>query len=105
MLDPIQNHALRLCLGAFRTSPAASLYVEANEPPLALRRRKLSLQFCLKLSTDSNNPAYNAVFNLKSKIQFDNKPNQTRPLGLRVSDDLQSVCFKKRNVLPTTVLQ
>ena len=34
ILDPIQNHALRLCLGAFRTSPASSLYVQANEPPL-----------------------------------------------------------------------
>jgi len=30
MLDPIQNHALRLCLGAYRTSPASSLCVEAN---------------------------------------------------------------------------
>ena len=32
MLDPVQNQALRLCLGAFRTSPADSLCVEANEP-------------------------------------------------------------------------
>ena len=38
MLDPIHNRALRLCLGAFRTSPAISLYVEATEPPLAFRR-------------------------------------------------------------------
>ena len=37
ILDPIQNHALRLCLGAFRTSPASSLYVQANEPPLYIR--------------------------------------------------------------------
>jgi len=27
ILDPIQNHALRLCLGAFRTSPASSMCV------------------------------------------------------------------------------
>ena len=32
ILDPIHNHALRLCLGAFRTSPAISLCVEATEP-------------------------------------------------------------------------
>ena len=38
MLDPIQNHALWLCLGAFRTSPTASLRVVANEPPLELCR-------------------------------------------------------------------
>ena len=33
-LDPIHNQGLRLCLGAFRTTPVKSLYVEANEPPL-----------------------------------------------------------------------
>jgi len=30
MLDPIQNHALHLCLGAYRTSPFSSLCVLAN---------------------------------------------------------------------------
>ena len=34
MLDPIHNQGLRLALGAFRTSPVASLYVEADEPSL-----------------------------------------------------------------------
>ena len=32
MLDPIHHQGLRLALGAFRTSPTASLYVEADEP-------------------------------------------------------------------------
>ena len=32
MLDPIHNLGLRLALVAFRTSPVASLYVEADEP-------------------------------------------------------------------------
>jgi len=36
ILDPIQNHALRLCLGASRTSPSSSLCVQANEPPLCI---------------------------------------------------------------------
>ena len=35
-LEPIQNQTLRICLGAFRTSPMQSLYVEANESPLYL---------------------------------------------------------------------
>ena len=34
MLDPIHNQGLRLALRAFRTSPVASLYVEADEPSL-----------------------------------------------------------------------
>ena len=43
MLDPVQNHALRLCLGAYRTSPSSSLCILANEPPLYVRRQKLSI--------------------------------------------------------------
>ena len=39
MLDPIQNQGLRLALGAFRTYPVASLYVE---PSLYSRKEKLS---------------------------------------------------------------
>ena len=47
MLDPIQNHALRLCLGAYRTS-ASSLCMEANEPPLYLTWERLLLQYSLR---------------------------------------------------------
>ncbi|GFR29460.1 RNA-directed DNA polymerase from mobile element jockey [Trichonephila clavata] len=38
ILDPVHHQGLRLCLGAFRTSPVESLYAEAYEPPLDLRR-------------------------------------------------------------------
>ena len=44
MLDPIHNQELRLAFGAFRTSPVASLYVEADKPSLYSRRELLSLQ-------------------------------------------------------------
>ena len=70
MLDPIQNHALRLCLGAFRTSPSSSLCVLTNELPLYLRRKKLSMQYCLRLSSTSQNPAHSVVFNSKFQFSF-----------------------------------
>ena len=44
-LDPVHNQGLRLSLGAFRSSPVESLYVEAHEPPLEIRREKLALQY------------------------------------------------------------
>ena len=84
MFDPIQNHALRLCLGAYRTSPAPSLCVEANEPPLYFRRKKLSLQYCQKLSCNYNNPAYATVFNSKFHSVFERKTTQLPPLAIRV---------------------
>ena len=50
MLDPIHNQGLRLALVVFRTSPVASLYVEADEPSLYSRREKLSLQYAIRLA-------------------------------------------------------
>ena len=57
MLDPIHNQGLRLALGAFRTSPAASLYVAADEPSLYSRREKLTLQYTIRLAAYPSNPA------------------------------------------------
>ena len=62
-LEPIQNQGLRICLGAFRTSPMQSLYVEANEAPFYLRFDKLCIQYALKLRSNPDNPAYDVVFN------------------------------------------
>ena len=44
--DPIHNQGLRLTLGAFRTSPVASLYVEADEPSLYSRRDVICYKTC-----------------------------------------------------------
>ena len=63
-LDTVHNQGLRLCLGAFRTSPVQSLYVEANEPPLGISWTPLSLQYCVKLISNEVNPAYSAVFSI-----------------------------------------
>ena len=51
MLNTIHHQGLRLALGAFRTSPVESLYVEAGELPLEQRRIKLSLQYITKLKS------------------------------------------------------
>ena len=39
-LDPIYHQGLQIALGAFRTSPAQSLYIEAHEPSLTTCRLK-----------------------------------------------------------------
>ena len=86
-----------------RTSAASSLCVEANDPPLYFRRKKLSLQYCLKLSSNYNNPAYTTVFNSKFHSVFERKPTQLPPLAMRVSGDLQAVGFKKSDVITSTI--
>ena len=49
----------------FRSSPVESLYVEAQEPPLEIRRDKLALQYFYKLKANPENPAFDVVFNPK----------------------------------------
>ena len=72
-LDPVHNQGLRLSLGAFISSPVESLYVEAHEPPLEIRRQKLALQYIPKLKANPGNPAYD-VFNPKFYMQIKNQP-------------------------------
>ena len=62
MLDPIHNQGLRSALGALRTSPVASLYVEAHEPSLYSRREKLSLQYAIRHAANPSNPAHEVTF-------------------------------------------
>ena len=62
MLDPIHNQGQRLALGAFRISPVASLFVEADEPSLYSRREKLSLQYAIRLAANPSNPAHEVTF-------------------------------------------
>ena len=102
MLDPVQNIALQLCLGAFRTSPTSSLCVEANEPPLELRRKKLVLKYCVRLRASPSNPAHNCIFKPQFKAEFYKKPNQMATLGLRSFPDLHKV---GRKILHFTLSQ
>jgi hypothetical protein len=87
-LDRIQNAALRVCLGVFRTTPVSSLHVEANELPLRLRSQKLALKYIVKLKSNPGNPAYSSVFQPNYTALFDAKPNIVATLGLRLRQAL-----------------
>jgi ribonuclease HI len=90
-LGVVQNQALRLCLGAFQTSPISSLHVEANESPVHLRRLQLSLQYAIKLKNNTNNPTFNCVFNPERTHFYTSKPSFIRPLSLRIEEPMRHV--------------
>ena len=81
-LDPVHNQGLRLSLGAFRSIPVESMYVEAHEPPLEIRREKLALQYVLKLKANSGHPAYDVVFNPKYQILYADKESARDFFGI-----------------------
>lgn len=104
MLDVVHNQGLRLALGAFRTSPVESLYVEANEPSLYLRREKLALQFVLKMKSNPKNPVHDSVFNPKYENVYDRKPTAVKPFGLRMLDSIQSSQLNLHKVMKNNIL-
>ena len=89
-LDPIHNSGLRISLGAFRTSPIPSLYTEAGETSLELRRLKLSLNYVSKLKSNPDNPAYNSVFKPKCTNYFETHPGVIPPLSHRIQPHLEA---------------
>lgn len=88
-LDPIHHQGFRIALGAFRTSPVQSLYVEAYELSLAFRRLKLALNYVLKLKSLPENPAYSSVFEPEKVKLFESSPLKIPHPGIRILPHLE----------------
>ena len=94
MLDPIHNQGLRLALGAFRTSPVASLFMEADEPSLYSQGKKLSLQYAIRLAANPSNPAHEVTFPPNYVNLYEQKPKAIKSFGIRISPLLESANIK-----------
>ena len=102
-LNTIHHQGLRLCLGAYRTSPAESLYVAADEPSLEHRRIKLSLQYATKLFANPSNPAFNSVFNHCYAELYNKNPKAIKPLALRIQPHLEAAELDLKCISKTTI--
>ena len=81
--DTVHHQGLRLSLGAFRTSPVESLFVEANGASHENRRIKLGMQYATKLKAYPSNSVYDCVFNPIYKNVYDKQPNAIHPFGVK----------------------
>jgi len=61
------------------------------------------MQYCLKLSSTAQNPAYCGVFANQFKLAFDRNPNQIPPLGIRVQPDLHAIGFKQKDTMQSSI--
>lgn len=91
MLNPIQNTAIRLSLGAFRSSPVDSLHSEAAILPLNFRRNKLIVNHYSKILNSQSHPLYNICKNYRLKSIFNNKPNHPKPFIIRAETIINSI--------------
>ena len=85
-------------LGAFRTSPVASLYVEADEPSLYSRREKISLQYAIRLAANPSNPAHVVTFPPNYVDLYEQKPKAIKSFDITISPLLESADIKPQNI-------
>ena len=98
-LDSVHHAALRLCSGAFRSSPIPSLLVDAGELSLDQRREKLGLQHYLRLQALPDSVAYNTIFDESNDHLYTNE-NTRAPMGIRMKRLIASLQLPPFNVLP-----
>ena len=98
MLDTVHHQGLRLASGAFRTSRVSSLYVEADEQSLWLRREKLSLQYAIRRAANPSNPAFEVTFSPQFQEYYERKSNAIKPFGLRIAPLLVSSNINTKNI-------
>lgn len=84
--NTIQNEALRMSLGVFKSSPMLSLQAEADILPLCERRKVLSLKYYVKLANEKHHPRYYKTFHFNLKHLY--KENLL-PFGPRYDWTLQ----------------
>lgn len=99
-INTIHHEGLWITLGAYPTSPIESLHVEANEPPLQLRKEKLATQYYLKLSSCPN-PTHDCVLTPNQKEKFNLNTNKIKTLGLRMEGIIQENNILSHQILKT----
>ena len=55
-LDVVQGKALRICCGVMTGCARACLQIECGQPPLSLRRRRMQVDYALKIQSYINHP-------------------------------------------------
>ncbi|GFV11591.1 uncharacterized protein TNCV_975811 [Trichonephila clavipes] len=103
-LDSIHHSALRICSGAFRTSPVTSLNVVCHQPPLQLRWRQLSANYFIRVMSVSSHPLKPFSFaiglnRLYEASSFNIKPFSERAKAVLNDAHLNNINIQENNIL------
>ena len=100
MLDSVHHAGIRLSLGAFRSSPVQSMYVESGEPSLEYRRDLLGLQLFTRLLRLPNSPCCMIIHQDDMVEAFNNRERVLKPFGIRMRQLLENLNIEIPNVMP-----
>ena len=97
-LNAIHHQAIRLCTGAFRSSPTPSLLTEAGEPPLENRREELIIKLFIRQQRLPTNPATVTANNLNPEGFEDDR--HSKPFGVMAKNLLRKISVNPPPILP-----
>ena len=83
-IETIQNSALRIVTGAFRTTLTNSLFTEVNVHSLAMRSHKALFKYYFKTKSEQNHPA-GGCFDVTPLDQRLGAHGRTPPAGVKIS--------------------
>ena len=98
MLDAVHHAGIRLSLGAFRSSPVQSMYVESSEPSLSSRRDIVGLQHYARLLRLPTSPAGSVVLDNSDVYNAEHR-NLQRPFGVRMRELMRELNIENVHVL------
>jgi len=88
-LEIIHQQAIRICTGAYRSSPRESILIEAAETSLLQRRTILGLKYYQKILSLPSHIAKEALTNSSYHERQQRRPRIPKPLSYRISQDIQ----------------
>ena len=98
-LETIQNSFLRIALGVMRTSPISALQVEANFPPLYIRRKELCLRYYSKIKQFPEHASYTAIHVLP-QLHHRHLGACERRTGLTMASRVKTYCNELQFDMP-----
>lgn len=90
---------MRIATGAYRTSPITSILSECHMHPIDLRRKKLTLNYAIKLLHSPNNQAYPLLLK-KVPEEYTKKPRLKKPFYFRAQKHLEDYGISCNNFHP-----
>ena len=96
-LDVVHNMGLRLCSGAFKTSPIESIYVDTEHMPLNLRREELGLRYLVRIKSAPKNPSLQVLKDDTSSQKFQGS-RSSKPFQVRLNEDVADTNLKSQRI-------
>lgn len=100
ILDPVHHQALRLCTGAFRTSPVESIYVEAEEPSLIDRRSMLLLQYYTRAQKLPNSLVMQSLGNSGLDGRYRKSRRKPKSVSFKIRQLLKDLQIEMPSIMP-----